>query len=285
MLRICSEEEFLRYADFAWELALDLTRSGYHTYCDRIKTKEDFMERRLKAFERETEEMLLFEAEGKVQGMIHYFWIPEDHYLQTICFNINTAAEQALSEFMAWIRGRFQGYEVYMGFPAENLAAVTWLDGQSFECIEDDYNNTAFPDQYRAAEESNGIVRVCRENFSLFRALHEPVEGDMYWNSERILEHLDQWIILVKEDAGEPLGSVFFKEIKDGWYEIFGMDLPCGEYHPELVKELLNAALADLKRRGSRAVTFFCEKEYGETVKECGFLCIGNYRCFRTLLG
>ena len=41
MLRVCSKEEFLRYADFVWELAQDLTRSGYHTYCDRIKNRED----------------------------------------------------------------------------------------------------------------------------------------------------------------------------------------------------------------------------------------------------
>ena len=133
MLRVCSKEEFLRYADFVWELAQDLTRSGYHTYCDRIKTREDFMERRLAAFDREAEEILLFEQEGKVQGVIHYYWIPEDHYLQTICFNTNTAAEQALAEFMDWIGRRFPGYDVYLGFPAENRAAVTWLAGQGFE--------------------------------------------------------------------------------------------------------------------------------------------------------
>ena len=285
MLRVCSKEEFLRYADFVWELAQDLTRSGYHTYCDRIKTREDFMERRLAAFDREAEEILLFEQEGKVQGVIHYYWIPEDHYLQTICFNTNTAAEQALAEFLGWIGGRFPGYDVYLGFPAENRAAVTWLAGQGFECIEDDYNNTAFPDQCPAAEISSGIVRITRENYDLFRALHTQDGDEIYWTADRILEHLDEWIILVKEDAGEPLGAIYYKALrKEGWYEIFGMIIPHGEYNPELVKELTNSVLADIKQRGGRYVTFFCGKEYEEAVKECGFLCIGNYLCYKTRL-
>ncbi|MBQ1877742.1 MAG: hypothetical protein II161_02905, partial [Erysipelotrichaceae bacterium] len=80
MLRLCSKEEFDKYVDFAYDLALDVTKSGYPTYCDGVKTKEMFIERSLKAFDRETEQMLLFELEGEVQGLIHYYWIPDDLY-------------------------------------------------------------------------------------------------------------------------------------------------------------------------------------------------------------
>ena len=70
MLRLCSKEEFDQYVDFAYDLALDVTKSGYPTYCDGAKTKEMFIERSLKAFDRETEQMLLFELEGEVQGTV-----------------------------------------------------------------------------------------------------------------------------------------------------------------------------------------------------------------------
>ena len=89
----------------------------------------------------------------------------------------------------------------------------------------------------------------------------------------------------MKEDAGEPLGAIYYKALrKEGWYEIFGMDIPGGEYNPELVKELGNSALADMKQRCGRYVTYFCEKEYEEAVKECWFLCLGNYLCYKTRL-
>ena len=38
MLRLCSKEEFDQYVDFAYDLALDVTKSGYPTYCDGVKT-------------------------------------------------------------------------------------------------------------------------------------------------------------------------------------------------------------------------------------------------------
>ena len=43
MLRFCSKEDFLQYADFAYALALDVTKSGYPTYCDGVKTKTMFL--------------------------------------------------------------------------------------------------------------------------------------------------------------------------------------------------------------------------------------------------
>ena len=39
-----TREEGETYIDFAYELALDPSRSGYPTYADGIKTKEDFAE-------------------------------------------------------------------------------------------------------------------------------------------------------------------------------------------------------------------------------------------------
>lgn len=103
MLTTCTKDDFLKYSDFAYELASDLTKSSYPTYCDGIKTKAMFVERSLKAFERDTEDMLLFEHGAKVQGVIHYSWIPEDNYLSINSFNINEATEVALTEFLEYV--------------------------------------------------------------------------------------------------------------------------------------------------------------------------------------
>lgn len=284
MLRSCSKNEFDQYTDFIYELATDLTKSGYPTYCDGIKTKVNFVERSLKAFERDTERMLLFEYEGEVQGMIHYFWIPEDHYLQTICFNINKAMEQAISEFLAYVGERFKGYDVLLRFPAENNAAVNFLAEQGFECIEDDYNNTAFLDKLDEIRENSDLVRIGKGNYEKFGSLHSQVEG--FWNSERILEDLDNWIIFVKEKDGKPQGAVYYRVLAlvDGWFEIYGIDMDQEDDHPELFKELLNAALFDAKRRNGRFMTFFCDEEYEKAAMECGFMCVGNNRCYKAHL-
>lgn len=59
-LRICTESEYKKYAEYVYSLALDQSKSGYPTYCDGIKTKAMFLDRSEKAFSRDTEEILLF---------------------------------------------------------------------------------------------------------------------------------------------------------------------------------------------------------------------------------
>ncbi len=60
MLRTLKQEEFEQYAEFAFSLVLDLSKSSYPTYTDGIKTKEDFIRTAKKALEKENEEILLF---------------------------------------------------------------------------------------------------------------------------------------------------------------------------------------------------------------------------------
>ena len=284
MLRTCTKDDFLKYSDFAYELATDLTKSSYPTYCDGIKTKAMFVERSLKAFERDTEDMFLFEHEGKEQGVIHYSWIPEDNYLSINSFNINEATEVALTEFLEYVGEKFKGYDIFMGFPAENKVAVETLSAKGFELVGDDYNNTAYLDKHDDFPISDKIIAIDKDNFESFRKLHDQIEGDMYWNSERMFEALENWRIFVREEAGEPQGAVYYTTAKGDWYEIFGIDINKGGYDSYLFKELINAALADAKNRGGRVMTFFCDEEGEEDAKECGFECVGKYLCFESHL-
>ena len=284
MLRTCTKEEFDRYIDFAYDLATDLTKSGYPTYCDKIKTKETFIDNAHKAFERDTEEMLLFVLDGQVQGFIQYYLIPEDRYLQLSLFNINTATDVALSEFLEYIGGRYGGYDVYFGLPAENRSAAEFLAGRGFECIENDYNNTAFLDEIVPVSDETGLTRICKENYPIFETLHNQIEGDMYWNSERMLADLDDWVVFVKERDGRPAGAVYYRTARDGWFEIFGIDIDQDRHDPELFRELLGGAVSDAKNNNGKFITFFCDEEYEEITKQCGFFCVGNYLCFKTHL-
>lgn len=253
MLKPCTKAEFDSYIDFAYELATDPERSAYPTYCDGVKTKEMFTERLGKAFARETEELLLFEYEGNVEGLIHYYWIPEDRYIATCGFNIRKATGQALSEFLALVNERFKGYDLFLGFPADNRPAVDFFEKQGFACIEDDYNNTAFPERMHDLPDRDHLIRITRDNYEKFKILHDQIEGDMYWNSERILADLDEWVIFVEEADGVPQGAVYYLDEADDWYEIFGIDLHHGKFNKEIFKTLLYAALSDVKRKGGNA--------------------------------
>lgn len=284
MLRICTEQDFNTYFDFVYELALNQSKSGYPTYSDGIKTKEMFYDRSLKAFSRDTEEIILFEYEGKVEGWIHYYWIPEDNYLSTVSFNINSATEQALEEFINFVEEKFKGYELFLGYSMANKKAVNYLSTHGFECIEDDFNHTAYLEHYKYVSKADDIVRITKENYDLFQKLHNCLEGDMYWNSKRIYDDIEEWTIFVKLKDGETIGNVYYINADDGWFEIFGIDMKDGVLDKNTFRELLEVAINEAKHLGGKYMTYFCSKEELEIVKSIGFECVGEYVCYKKYL-
>ncbi len=284
MLRKCTEQAYRKYADAVYAIAMEPSKSGYPSYSDGIKTKAMFFERAEKAFSRETEEILLFEYEGTVEGWIHYYALPEDKYLSTVSFNINAHTEIALQEFLNLAQEQFNGYDLFLGYSKANRAAVNFLANHGFECIEEDYNNTAFLDHCEPVAVNDSVVRITKENYEYFRTLHRQLEGSMYWNSERIYEDIDNWIILAKICNGETAGSAYYMTDDDGWFEIFGIDMKDHAFDPELFEELLGKAMNTAKELGGKFMTFFCDKQELQIASKLGFKCVDEYVCYKKQL-
>lgn len=283
MLKSLEEQDFDQYVEFAYRLALDMTKSGYPTYADNIKTKDDFVARAREAFSRDNEEILLFEQDGAVAGWIHYYHLPEDHYVDTCAFCIAAGMKEALGEFVAFAREHFSGSELYLGFPKENVEAVAALKDGGFECIEESYNDAMDFDNYVFRPENESVVSITRENYGLFSALHSQAEDDMYWNCARIFDAIDSWRIYVYFRNGKAAGAIYFMD-DEFMPEIFGVDFPDGVYDSEAYRVLLTTAQNDGKRRGAKYMVFFNESEAQNDALGCGFRCVGKYMCFKTRL-
>lgn len=104
MLIKATPEDIKKYGEFAYSVALNPKKSCYPTYADGIKTKTDFFKAAERAIAKETYELLLFGIDGKVEGWISYYWIPEDRYLQLYEFNINRGTKQALAELLKLLK-------------------------------------------------------------------------------------------------------------------------------------------------------------------------------------
>lgn len=283
MLKKLEEQDFDRYVEFAYELALDMTKSGYPTYADGIKTKDEFVDRAREAYYAQNDEILLFERDGAVAGWIHYFYLPEDRYVDTCAFCIAEGTEEALAEFIDFAREHFPGSELYLGFPRENREAVAALEAGGYECIEESYNDAVDFADYVLCPENAGILAITRENYSFFAALHSQTDCDMYWNTARILDAIDRWRIYVYLRNGKAAGAIYFMDDKI-MPEIFGVDFPEGAYDSEVYQALLTAALNEGKRSGAKHMIFFNEKEAQADALSCGFRCIGEYMCFKIAL-
>lgn len=285
MLRRIKEAEFDRTVDFAYELALDPARSGYPVYFDGMKTREDFVSRARKALKRPGEDVLLFEEDGEVEGLIAFEHPEEERYLHASVFNIRRDTGTALAEFVDYCRERWPGFTLDLGFPAENVDAVGWLDGQGIPCNERSWNFLLNLDGYEPLPEPSGVKRITAENFEEFAAVHRKVQGDMYWNCERVRNTLDDWAIFVTGE-GESAGEVLMTLDGGPHEEIFALDFVDGKHHGDPFRALLTAALNLLKAHGTKWLTFFVDEgcPEGEVLQSLGFRLVGTFICHRLTL-
>lgn len=278
MLIKAQPQDATKYCDFAYSLALDQTKSCYPAYADGIKTKEDFMTAVRQNIEKETSQLLLFLLDDTVEGWIGYFWIPEEHSLQLNMCSINRGTQQALSELLELLKDHFAGYTLYFGFPECNSDAVRFLQENGFDCIEEDWNYSFFFKHYVPFPEPNNIARITAENFNDFRILYDT-ENEAYWNCDRILEKLSDWILYVYYQDHTPAGALALRG-DNGYYEIYGMEFAGNKYQESTCRALLTAALNQCKRIGAEYMTFFCGDAHQKLVQELGFSCIGKYVCY-----
>lgn len=270
-------EEAEKYIDFAYELALDPTRSGYPTYTDGIKPKEDFIDSCRRGLTRDDRRVLLYLEEGTVSGWILFCF--EDGYLESNMFNIAGSIPKALAEFTAYCTEHFPGCKLCMGFPGDNKDAIGYLSQNGWSCEEQSYNNVLFFKNYEPHPESANVVIVTRENYSDFRNIHERVQGDMYWNADRLYDAIDEWIIYLYRENTEPTAAIYCRDC-DILMEIYGVDFKDGRYQKNAFQALVTKVLNECKRQGKKNMVLFGDDENQSDILELGFHCVGEYMLF-----
>lgn len=277
MLTPLKRAQFAQYAEFAYQLSLDPARSCYPAYFDGVKTRDDFLRAAREALESETAQILLFTQNGRVQGWLQYFWTADERYLQLTVCSVAAGTAAALAEFLLYARRRFAGFSCVCGFAEENTQALAALQEAGFSCIERLCNNACVLARLPERFPCPPLVRVTRENFDRFRALHAPAEGELYWTSDRILQTLERWQILLLEDGGADVGAVYMAAEESVW-ELYGAEAVPGA--PDAVyAALLAGALRHAKRQGARYVTYLCEPAREAQAQAAGFTRVGGYVC------
>lgn len=231
MLRAADASDVEKYAAMWYRLATDPMRSGYPSYSNGIKTERDFTAELSRCIDGDGRGALVYETDGAAVGLVCFFYIERDRYLQTVITVAERGTADMLAEFDRYARGRFGGYTLYMGFHAENAEAAAWLGVNGYTETEQSID-TALPTCAARAAAAENVVRIDENNFADFERLHSACEGDMYWTSARIRERLGEWRIFVAYADGAPRGTVYLTGS-----EVFGADVD-GEWDGALVTEL-----------------------------------------------
>ena len=280
MLRIPTANEFEKYSERAYVLALDPARSSFPSYSDGIKTKEDFLAIAKRGFESENEEIYIFEHGGEMRGWIHFYVLTEDKYIGIEAFETDGFEKEQFAEFAALLKEKYAGYEVTAGFPSQNERAVSEAIENGFEIIEESAVNILFFSDYEPQSESGRVEPLTKNNLAVFAKLHDKVE--MYWNTKRLTEAYfdgDKWRIYLTQKNGKAAAIYFV--FAGNIAEIFGLDFSDG-FDGTAAEELLTAALNEAKKNVSaKAMYWFTEDEREtELAKRFGAEKFTDYKAF-----
>lgn len=279
MLKKTTANEAEAYLDFAYSLALDPSRSGYPTYTDGIKTREDFLKCCHYGLTHSDRLVLLYLREERVCGWIQAMLEPESRYLEANIFNISEGYAVALAEFIDYCHDNYPGYRLCFGLPGENREAIDYFTACGWPCEERSYNDVLCFDDYSLLPEDGAVVQVTRDNYPIFRNLHQSVQGDMYWNADRIYSALDSWNIWMLEENGRAQAAIYVRD-SGMLMEIYGVDYQGGHYRENAFLKLLTKVLNECKQNGKKHMVFFNDDETQEAVLQMGFHCVGEYRMF-----
>lgn len=285
MLIPLQEKDFEKYIDFAYALALQPEKTSYPAYFDGIKTKEEYVENARDAFSQPNEEILLYLENGEVEGWIHCYTIPKENYVGQVSCSFRSGASAALDEYAAWLAERYPGYDWEMGFPAANREVLDWLEHTpGFQWLERSYHYQLLFEQYTPLPEEPGLERITEENFDKFRAIHQTIDSDMYWNARRILDDLPRWDLYVAEEDGVS-GEIASIYQGSGCYHPFAVAFSDGAFHENLYRRLMTRAMNDGKAKGAAYLPYFVdvvgEEEAARLIPELGFQLIGEYVAYR----
>lgn len=276
MLRALTQEEYREHLDFAYGLALDMTRSGYPTYADGLKDRAEFEDRAALAFERENEEILLFEDDGQVLGWIHYYALPEDSYLDTQALCIKDRTEQAIDELLDYLTPKYPGFTIHFGLPEQNVRVIRHLTELGYTLQEESLVGVMRFEEYEPRPEDTELISIGQDNFERFAAIHAQWDGKMYWDNAHLRENLDQWNIYLLERDGQDIAAIYFIYM-DGMLEIFGVDYAGDRFDPEAFRALMLKALNQGKADGLETFTYFHEEREAPVIKELGIRILGRY--------
>jgi len=260
--------------DLLWEMAQKPECCCYPIYYDGIKTKADMMASLKENVENGNNTLFIYEENGIFQGMIGYFEIREERYIQlNFCF-MQHGTRNAMQALMHHLNEKIKGETIYFGFPEGNKEALEFMEDNCFEKIEESWNHSFIFSEYQERKIGKTVRKLTRETYHEFMKIYKT-DAYTYWNADRIYNTFDGWNIYIAYEHEQPVSAVILQKGTEQ-EEIFGVSsTECmTEEHYEA---MMNTALKESKERGVKYLTYFSQEQENGCLERLGFHCIGKY--------
>ena len=236
-------------------------------------SREQIYEIFMRYIERDEHEVLLVEKDGKLEGLTPIYWMEEDLYVSYAQGPYGYDYEAVANCLYDYVAENFKGYKFYVNTASEHTESIKFYENKDFQKIEE---AVMLKLENFSSDYSNEFVQELNENNSrnLYDWIERHIDEDTYWNSKRISENLDRFIILGYFEKGIKghiigRGSVNYSEII-----AFSGD--------EIIKEeLFKSFISKAYKRNVKLIDLYTEDDYEESLgTKYGFKLYDNNNCF-----
>lgn len=260
-------------------MAVDLAFSMQGDILNRCRplllgaSKKEIHKRFKNYIEGEEKELLIVEKNGKLQGLTPIYWIEKDAYVSYEQGPYGFDYEAVADYLFDYVKDNFKGYKFYVNTSKEHIKSNLFYEKKGFEKIEE---AKMLKLENYTSDYSNEYVQELNENNSeeLYSWINRNIDEDTYWNSKRISENLNRFIILGYFNQGIK-GHIIGRGSAD-YTEIIAFT---GD---EITKEeLFKTFISIAHKRGVKLIDLYTEEKYEILLgNKYGFKLYDDNNCF-----
>lgn len=209
-VEIRENHDLERVIEFAWNVTIRCKKLGYP---ELMWQYDGLREKFISAFNHKDDKILILESDEGIEGVVCLFVELEDKYLQTMGgIYFKHDFKYTLDKLIEYLKKNFEGFEIYIGYTSRDKKILEVLDrkGKVFEKSEFFH----LDEDKLISKDTNKTINIRLLNiddFDSFSKVHDEMNPDMYWNSERIRNRFNEWRIFTYCDEGKILAYILSK--------------------------------------------------------------------------
>lgn len=236
-------------------------------------SREQIYEMFMSYIERDQHEVLLVEKDGKLEGVTPIYWMEEDLYVSYAQGPYGYDYEAVANCLYDYVAENFKGYKFYVNTASEHTESINFYENKEFQKIEE---ALMLKLEDFSSDYSNEFVQELDENNSrdLYDWVEKHIDEDTYWNSKRLSENLNRFIILGYFEKG--LKGHIIGRGSTKYTEIIAFT---GD--EKIKEELFKSFISKAYKRNIKFIDLYTEDDYEVSLgTKYGFKLYDNNNCF-----
>ncbi len=230
---------------FSFDICLEATARSYPLFDSIEKLKSEYK----RCINKKNRELLGCYSDNKLVGVLCFYYLPEDNYLQTTALYAEKGNPHVIALFLSYIESHYKHCDIIIGIEPTYEIAMSTLSQFAYQLVDNSIDFRLNMDEKMSINFpiSESVKKIDASNFDQYLRFHKDnIDANAgYWTADRISEHKDKWDIYVIYENEMIVSAIYCTTHSNKLSEVFGA-FSSSETQMEI---MLEYAAIDLKNK------------------------------------